>query len=131
MKRRLRVKDFHKLAAWNKAHSVVLEVYAATKPFPAAERYGLTAQLRRSAISVAANLAEGCSRASDGSFASFVQIAYGSASETQYHLLLSKDLGMLDPATYRDLSERMAEIKRMLLALHRTLQKDAARPRRG
>ncbi|MEX2325759.1 MAG: four helix bundle protein, partial [Gemmatimonadaceae bacterium] len=109
----------------------VLLVYPATKKFPADERYGLTAQLRRSAISVAANLAEGCGRASDGLFASFVQIAYGSASETQYHLLLSKDLGILDPATYRDLSERMSEIKRMLLALQRTLQKDAARSRRG
>ena len=125
------MKDFHKLAAWNKAHSLVVQVYPATKKFPAEERYGLTAQLRRSAISIAANLAEGCARSSDGSFASFVQIAYGSASETQYHLLLSRDLGILDSSTYRDLSERASEIKRMLLALQRTLQKDAARSRRG
>ncbi|MGI8618290.1 MAG: four helix bundle protein [Gemmatimonadaceae bacterium] len=121
-----RVKDFRKLAAWNKAHSAVLEIYGATKVFPAAERYGITSQLRRSSASVAANLAEGCARGSDLSFASFVQIAYSSASETQYHLLLANDLGMLDSAVYDDLSDRVSEIKRMLLALLRTLQKGAA-----
>ena len=86
------MQDFHNLLVWQKAHAATLLVYRLTKRFPDDERFGLTSQLRRSAASISANLAEGCGRGSDQDFARFVQIAMGSAAEVEYHLLLAKDL---------------------------------------
>lgn len=125
------MQDFRKLDVWAKAHATVLEVYKDTSRFPPSERYGITAQLRRSAASVPANLAEGCGRGSDGSFASFVQIAFGSACETEYHILLSRDLGYLEDESYTRLSRNVTQVKRMLTALLRTLQTSTARRRRS
>lgn len=89
------MRDFRELKVWQKAHEATLDVYRATKDFPREEQFGLTAQVRRSAESIAANIAEGCGRDGDAEFARFLQIALGSASETEYHLLLAKDLGLL------------------------------------
>jgi len=111
---------------WNKAHAVVLDVYAATRSFPGIERYGLQTQLRRSAASVATNLAEGCGRNSAASFASFVEIAFASASETEYQLLLAYDIGLLPDKTYLAVVQDVREVKRMLAALHKTLRVRAA-----
>ena len=85
--------------------------------FPAAERFGLTSQLRRAAVSIPANIAEGSVRSSDADFARFLHIALGSASETDYYLLLARDLTFLDGATYDRLDPDLQEIKRMLAAL--------------
>ena len=85
------MKDFKELRVWQKAHSLALEVYQATRSFPRDEIYGLTSQIRRAAVSVGANIAEGCGRRSDGEFARFLQIARGSASELEYHLLFARD----------------------------------------
>ena len=115
------VQDFKKLKVWSKAHSFVLDVYGATKPFPSIERYGLTAQLRKSAVSIPTNLAEGCGRDSTAAFASFVQIASGSACEAEYQLLLARDLGYLNPHDHARLSEHVAHLERMLTTLNRTL----------
>jgi four helix bundle protein len=73
------MRDFHGLVVWQKAHALTLNVYRVTKRFPDDERFGLTSQLRRSAASVPANLAEGCGRGGEQEFARFVQIATGSA----------------------------------------------------
>ena len=89
------MQDFRNLKVWEKAHTLTLNVYRATRNFPADERFGITSQLRRSCSSVSANVAEGCARSSDLDFARFVNLAAGSASETDYHLLLSRDLGYL------------------------------------
>jgi len=75
------VKDFRKLKVWEKSHHLTLAVYKATALFPKDELYGLTSQIRRSGVSIAANIAEGCGRAGDAEFARFLQIAMGSASE--------------------------------------------------
>src|SRR5690625_964696 len=75
------MQDFRKLHVWHLSHQLVLHLYETTRRFPDAERYGLTAQLRRSAISVPSNLAEGCGRGSNRDFARFIQIAFGSANE--------------------------------------------------
>ena len=83
------VKDFHELKVWQKAHQLTLAVYRITAAFPREERYGLTSQLRRACSSIAANLAEGCGRNGDAEFARFCSMAMGSASETEYHLLLA------------------------------------------
>ena len=120
------MQSFRKLMVWNKAHAVVLDVYAATRSFPGIERYGLQTQLRRSAASVATNLAEGCGRNSAASFASFVEIAFASASETEYQLLLAYDIGLLPDKTYSAVVQDVREVKRMLAALHKTLRVRAA-----
>jgi four helix bundle protein len=86
------MEDFKDLRVWAKAHELTLILYARTRSFPKDELYGLTSQLRRSAASVGANIAEGCGRRSDGEMKRFLQIARGSVSELEYHLLLARDL---------------------------------------
>lgn len=114
------MQDFRSLRVWRKAHELTLGIYRATETFPRQELYGLTSQLRRSSASVPANLAEGCARGGDGEFARFCLIAMGSASETEYHLLLAKDLGILNLDDYDRLSRRTIEVRRML---NRLIQK--------
>lgn len=116
------MQDFRKLKVWERAHTRTLDVYKKTRGFPADERFGLTSQLRRSCASVPANLAEGCARSGDSEFARFVNISLGSASETDYHLLLARDLQYLDDAAYRPLYQQVSEVKRMLNSLDRTLR---------
>ena len=111
------MEDFKQLSVWRKAHVFALAVYRATRHFPKHELFGLSSQLRRCATSIPANIAEGCGRRSDGELARFVQIARGSASEAEYHLLLARDLELLAPAEYRQLASEIAEIERMLAGL--------------
>jgi four helix bundle protein len=108
------MEDFKNLRVWAKAHDLTLNVYQKTRGFPKEEMYGLTSQMRRSAASVGANIAEGCGRRSDGEMRRFLQIARGSASELEYHLLLAKDLRFLQVDDFADLEARVLEIQRML-----------------
>lgn len=108
------MEDFKNLRVWAKAHELTLSIYQKTRCFPKDEVYGLTSQMRRSAASVGANIAEGCGRRSDGEMRRFLQIARGSVSELEYHLLLAKDLRFLQPDDFRDLEARVLEIQRML-----------------
>ena len=116
------MRDFHGLKVWQKAHALTLSVYRLTKSFPADERYGLTSQLRRAASSIAANLAEGCGRGGEAEFARFTQIAMGSAAETEYHLLLAKDLGYITEEHFHVATTAVQEIKRMLASLLKTVR---------
>ncbi|MBV8452682.1 MAG: four helix bundle protein [Deltaproteobacteria bacterium] len=111
------MKDFREPKVWQKAHQLTLAVYQATTRFPRAELYGLTSQIRRSCSSIPANLAEGCGRNGDAEFARFCSIAAGSASELEYHLLLARDLDLIDLCDYQNLAEQTVEVKRMLSAL--------------
>ena len=108
------MRDFRELKVWQKAHEVTLIVYRTTAGFPSQEKYGITGQLRRAAVSIAANIAEGAGRRSEREFARFLDIAMGSASELEYLLLLSHDLKVLDQEHYRNLDGLAVEIKRML-----------------
>jgi four helix bundle protein len=119
------MKDFKELKVWQRAHQVTLDVYRATKAFPADERFGLTSQLRRAAGSIAANIAEGCGRDGDMEFARFLQIAMGSASEAEYHLLLAKDLGLLKLGDHDRISGQVVEVKRMLTGLIHRLRAES------
>jgi four helix bundle protein len=115
------VGDFKKLEAWQVAHQTACDVYRVTASFPRAEMYGLAAQLRRSAVSIAANIAEGCGRNGDAELRRFLRISLGSATELEYHLLLSRDVGLLDAATHAMLSEQATRIQSMLAKLRRSL----------
>jgi four helix bundle protein len=111
------MQDFRELKVWQKAHKLVLEVYKASTKFPASERYGLTSQLRRAAVSIPANVAEGSVRSSDADFARFLHIALGSASEVDYYLVLARDLEFLEASAYQSLDSGAQEVKRMLASL--------------
>jgi len=97
------LKDFRDLRVWLKAHELTLKVYTETASFPKEELYGLTSQIRRCSASIAANIAEGCGRRGNGEFHRFLQIAAGSASELDYHLLLANDLKFLKQTQYQEL----------------------------
>ena len=116
------MKDFRNLDVWRLAHETVLVVYRATESLPAVERYGLTSQIRRSAASIAANIAEGCGRDTDQDFARFAVIAAASANETEYHTILARDLGYIDEPTYDHLCGLIGRVRAMLTALIRTLR---------
>lgn len=104
---------------------MTLAVYNATTMFPRDELYGLTSQIRRSCVSIPANIAEGCGRGGDGEFARFLQIAMGSASEIEYHLLLASDLKFLDGSNYERLATEVTEVKRMLTSLIQKLKAES------
>jgi four helix bundle protein len=116
------MRDFRELKVWQKSHSLTLSVYRATEMFPKQEIYGLTSQLRRSSASIAANIAEGCGRHGQAELARFLQIAMGSASELEYHLLLSHDLKLLKEKDYEKLAADVSEVKKMLTSFIRGLR---------
>lgn len=111
------MKDFRNLVVWNKAHELTFRCYKFTSEFPRTETYGLTSQIRRSAASIAANIAEGCGKRGNAEFQRYLAIAAGSASELEYHLLLAKDLRFLEAQEYEFLNRAVVEIKRMLATL--------------
>jgi four helix bundle protein len=98
------MRSFRNQKVWTKSHGLTLAVYKATQRFPKDELFGLASQIRRSCTSIAANIAEGCGRNSEGELARFLEIAMGSASELEYHLLLSFDLGLLSKSDFEQLS---------------------------
>lgn len=116
------MQDFRQLAVWQKSHRFTLEIYRITALFPQHELYGLTSQMRRAAVSVPSNLAEGCGRGGDREFAQFLQIAMGSGSELEYQLLLAHDLSYIPAAEYTRLQQELVETKRMLNALLQKLK---------
>ena len=116
------MKNFRDLKVWKKAHLLTLDIYKLTASFPREERYGLTSQMRRSAVSVPSNLAEGCGRGSDAD--RFMQIAMGSASELEYQILLAHDLRFLKEADYSQGTSQVQEVKRMLSAFLKKLKAD-------
>jgi four helix bundle protein len=120
------MEDFKNLRVWVKAHELTLNVYQKTRSFPKEELYGLTSQMRRAAASVGANIAEGCGRRSDGEMRRYLQIARGSANELEYHLLLARDLHLLQTAEFADLEGRVLEIQRMLASFAATVKNAAA-----
>ena len=111
------MKDFRSLTVWEKSHQITLNIYKLTYSFPKEEIYGLTSQIRRSSSSISINIAEGCGRGSDADFARFLQISLGSASETEYLILLSYELNYLQKLDFEILLEQIQQIKKMLTSL--------------
>ncbi|MGB9121765.1 MAG: four helix bundle protein [Candidatus Angelobacter sp.] len=123
------MRNYRDLQVWSKAHNLTLELYRISQQFPREEIYGITSQLRRAAVSIGANLAEGCGRRTSTELARFVRIALGSASrgpqrtgsfvrwggsELDYHLLLSRDLGFMAADEFARASAALIEVRKML-----------------
>ena len=117
------MRNYRDLQVWAKAHSLTLEIYRVSRAFPRDEMYGLTAQVRRAASSVGANLAEGCGRQTDNELARFVRIALGSASELDYHLVLCRDLGLLQDSQYEGIAKELTIVRKMLASLRNAIER--------
>ncbi|MBZ5704641.1 MAG: four helix bundle protein [Acidobacteriia bacterium] len=111
------MKDFRDLKVWERSHQLTLDVYKATAGFPREELFGLTSQMRRCSASIGANIAEGCGKRGNNEFQRFLQIASGSASELDYHLLLARDLHFLPDADYRRIASELSQLRKMLTSL--------------
>ncbi len=119
------MRDHRKLRAFELADALVLSVYAATRAFPREEQFGLTAQLRRSAISIASNIVEGCARSSPNDYTRFLDIAFGSARELTYQLTIARRLGYLSDDAAANLGAEADETERVLGGLVRYMRSDA------
>ena len=107
---RLSSRSFRDLIVWRKAHELVLEVYRLTADFPRREIFGLTQQMRRSAVSIPANIAEGFAKRGKADKARFMNIAEGSLAETRYYLILTRDLGYGRPDGAISLLEEVSRL---------------------
>lgn len=111
------------LEVWKKSIDFVVMTYLQTKHFPSEERFGLTSQIRRSAVSIPANIAEGAARQSDKEFLRFLAIAQGSCSEVETEILIAEKLGFLSQSNYAELKAEADSIGRMLIGLSKHLKK--------
>lgn len=108
---------------WHKAIALATEVYKATENFPKEEKYGLTSQIRRSAVSVPSNIAEGAGRNGDPEFCHFLGISNGSSYELQTQLVISNNLNLIDKLTVDTLLKNIDEIQKMNYKLQESLRK--------
>lgn len=108
---------------WKEAVDLAVACYSTTKSFPASETYGLVSQIRRSATSISANIAEGHGRENTGSFVQFLRIAQGSLKELETHLIISERVGLVSREEQEKLTSRCDEIGKMLRSMVRSLQR--------
>ena len=119
------MRDYKKLQVWDRSHQLTLEIYKELKNFPKEELFALTSQMKRSSSSIPTNIAEGAGRFTNKDFARFLTIAYGSANELEYQIILSSDLGFLEHSKGEILIEKVQEIRKMLHALINKLNSDS------
>lgn len=118
----LPVQNYRNLLVWQKAHASAVKVHRSTESIPRNGNTGLIGQIRRAALSIPANLAEGCGRASDADFAKFVQIAVGSSSELEYHLQFAFDTALIHRAEFEGRQKEIVEVRRMMIGLLKKLR---------
>ena len=116
------LKNYKELKVWQKAYQICITIYKITKHFPKEEKYGLTSQIRRSAVSVPSNIAEGYGRKTTQEYMQSLYIAYGSHCELETQIMLSNDLGYIKPEDFESLQRDIEEVERMLKALIKSLQ---------
>jgi four helix bundle protein len=116
------MKDFRSLKVWEKAHALTLAVYKSTENSPKQELYALTNQIQRAAVSIPANIAEGCGKDSDAELKRYFLISMGPSSELEYLLLLAQDLGYLSENIFRSMNDELVEIRKMLNAFIQKLK---------
>ncbi|MCG2790829.1 MAG: four helix bundle protein [Actinomycetia bacterium] len=114
--------DYKKLKVWEDAHKFTVDIYNITQKFPNNEQYGLTSQIRRSSSSIPTNIVEGSGQLDNGNLIRFLGIAKGSAFETEYQLLLAKDLKYINEKDYDELNEKIQKIISMLTNLIKSLR---------
>jgi four helix bundle protein len=118
-----RVQSYRDLIVWQKSIELVLEIYRATQDFPKTETYGLVSQLRRAAVSVPSNVAEGHARLSTGEFKQFLGHARGSLMEVETQVLISQRLGYINPGQSSNLLNRTTEVGKVLNGLLNSLNR--------
>lgn len=116
------MQDFTQLKVWQKAHSFTVNLYKITSSFPSTEIYGLTSQIRRAAVSIESNIAEGRGRGGDKEFSRFLNIALGSAYEVKCQIYIARDLGYIDTNKSNLLIEKIDEISKMLNSFNKQLK---------
>ena len=116
------MRDYKSLSVWQKSHFLTLMVYKSTAEFPKGELYGLISQMRRSSSSIPTNIAEGCGRTTQSQMAQFLNIALGSASELRYQIFLAKDLSYISIKTFKEQTDLVDEVMRMLTSLHKKVR---------
>ena len=116
-------KGFRKLIVWQRAHQLVQLIYKFTESLPKSELFGLTSQIRRAAVSVPANIAEGYAAGGKGQFPRFLNIAQGSLAEVEYYLILSNDLDFVTSAQYQEIETLRGEVGFLLSRLIQSLRK--------
>jgi four helix bundle protein len=119
------LKNYRELKVWQKAYQFCIEIYKSTKTFPREEIYGLTSQIRRAAVSVPSNIAEGYGRKTTREYVQALYIAYGSNCELETQILLSADLGYIKADKLEKLQEDIGDIERMLKGLIKSLENRA------
>ena len=112
-----KIKSFTNLNAWGKSHDLVLQIYKITNSFPKEELFGLTNQLRRAAVSISSNIAEGFSRGSFKEKIQFYFMALGSLSEVQNQLLIARDIGYLDIKIFNDITYKTTLVSKLINGL--------------
>ena len=115
------IRTFRDLVVWQKAMALVTEIYRHTKSFPKDETYGLISQIRRSAVSIPSNIAEGFGRHATNDYLRFLRISMGSLSELETQIEISRNLGYLDNDEFETLESGCREVERMLSSLIRSL----------
>jgi four helix bundle protein len=122
------MQNYRQLAVWQKAHIAAVNVHRATEAIPPRGNAELISQMRRAALSIPANIAEGCGRSSDVDFAKFIQIAIGSTTELEYHLQFAAEIGRLARDESERLQAEVVEVRRMLIGLLKKLRPSSASP---
>ncbi len=117
------MRNHNNLKVFNLADQLALRVYQSTRAFPREEQFGLKSQMRRAAVSVAANIVEGAARRSEADFARFLTVAYGSARELEYELSLAARLHYLAPTNASELNDLVDQVGKALRALFRSLER--------
>jgi four helix bundle protein len=107
---------FEDLRIWQSSHQIVLKVYRLCASFPSEEKFALVDQLKRAAASIPANIAEGYGRRTNKDFVQFLHIALGSAEETHYHLILSRDLRYISEECFSEIVDELVILKKQLIA---------------
>ncbi len=122
------LKTYKDLKVWQKSYQLCLKIYTITRDFPKQETYGLTSQIRRAAISIPSNIAEGYGRKTTPDYIRYLYIAYGSNCELETQILLSGDLEYINSEKLKEIQEAMGEVERMLKALIKSLEKRHSTP---
>lgn len=122
------LKNYKELKVWQKSYQLCLKIYKETKKYPQIEVYGLTSQMRRAALSITCNIAEGYGRKTTADYLRFLYMSYGSTCELETQILLSGDLKYLKAESLSKLQQDIGEVERMLKALIKSLEKKSLNP---